>query len=72
MNIESIITAFNQLPGVLVQPQADEEHLLVQVAGRDVQARIVRRTSGYPRDVREAVWQAQQKLAARSVVGRVV
>lgn len=68
MNLPSVIEEFSQLPQVEVECAPEEDCLLVRVAGRTVPVRIVTRASGYPRDVREAVWQAQQRLISNETL----
>jgi len=61
MNISSFSAAevLARLPHITVDVQKDE-HLLVRVGGHSVALLVLTRASGFPRDVREAVWQAQQ------------
>jgi hypothetical protein len=62
MDLPSINDEFGRLPQVTVEGAQEADCLLVRVAGRTVPVRIITRASGYPRDVREAVWQAQSRL----------
>ena len=57
----SVAEVLQRLPHVAVEVQKDD-HLLVRVARHSVAVQVLTRASGYPRDVRQAVWQAQQGI----------
>src|SRR5579859_3425874 len=68
MNLPSVTEELSHLPQVEVEGAPEQDRLLVRVAGRTVPLHIVTRASGYPRDVREAVWQAQPRLSPQETL----
>ncbi len=65
MDFSSVLEELRRLPhveNVEIECSPDKNTLLLRVAGRALNVRIVTRASGYPRDVREAVWQAGAHL----------
>ena len=61
MTLLSVVEELQRLPHVDVEVRKDD-HLLVRVGGHTVAVCVLTRASGYPRDVRQAVWQAQQEI----------
>ena len=59
--LSSVAEALRRLPQFTVEVSAPDR-LRVSTAHSSVVVRIVVASSGYPRDVRQAVWQAQQRL----------
>jgi len=68
MNLSSIVGELSRLPGVNIECMPEEDRLLVHVSGRNVLVRVVLRASGYPRDVRAAVWQALAVSSAQETL----
>jgi hypothetical protein len=65
IDLASIAETWRSIPQVEVELTNEEDRLLVLVSGRPLQLRVVTRASGYPRDVREAVWQARERLGSQ-------
>ena len=61
MNYPTVTEVLERLSHVTVEVQQDD-HLLVRVARHSVSIQVLTRASGFPRDVRQAVWQAQQDI----------
>jgi hypothetical protein len=61
INLRSVAEELQRLSHVQVEIQ-EEDRLLIRVAGHSVAVQVLPRASGYPRDVRQAVWQAQQGI----------
>ena len=68
MNLSPVAGELRRLPDVHVECTQEPDRLLVQAAGRTVTVRVVARASGYPRDVRTAVWQAQTGSGAEEIL----
>lgn len=65
IGLPSVAEELERLPEVKVEGE-QEDRLLVRVARHAVPVHIVTRASGYPRDVRQAVWQAKERLGPRA------
>lgn len=64
----SVVEKLQCLPGVHIELTSEEGHIQVQASGRNVPLRLVLRASGYPRDVRAAVWQARTNASAEEIL----
>ena len=60
--LSTIAEQLNAIPGFEVSHEADRDCLSLRVSRRTIPLRVVVRNSGYPRDVRNAVWQVQSTL----------
>lgn len=58
VNIEmpNPMNAFASLPNVHIENAQREGRLIVRVGDQTVTVSVITRASGFPRDVREAVW----------------
>ena len=68
MEMPNPMNAFASLPNVHIENAQREGRLIVRVGDQTVTVSVITRASGFPRDVREAVWQARSTLGLDELI----
>jgi DNA-binding transcriptional regulator YhcF (GntR family) len=64
ITLRAVTNAFKPLHHVAVEPTKEAGRFVIHVAGKAVPLRVITRASGYPRDVRAAVWGGEAQRRA--------